>query len=139
MKIFLDIDGVLVSAASWKTPEFLDDGFYKFIQEAVDCLNELIDKNNASIILISTHRTEKTVDEWVEIFLKRGVKVNDFEKVNNNKDKDKVSGILKWVKDNDNEDFIIIDDDLRLRSLLPIFLKIITPMSTVGLTKNDIK
>ena len=140
LKILLDIDGVLSPATSCKSSEMLEDGFYEFNQSSVDCLNELIDKTKASIVLISSHRTTKTVEEWVEIFKNRNVIVNKFEKVNNKKDIDKVASILNWFTKNEPKEFIIIDDDLKL-SMLPKFIAehIIYPKASIGLTKEDLK
>ena len=42
MLIFLDIDGVMVSGATWKVPETLEDGFPMFLEKAVKSLNSLI-------------------------------------------------------------------------------------------------
>ena len=45
MLIFLDIDGVMVPAKSWKSPELLDDGFPEFSSAATRVLNLIISEN----------------------------------------------------------------------------------------------
>ena len=42
MIILLDIDGVMVPASNWKTPEFLNDGFPNFSPRAINSLNKII-------------------------------------------------------------------------------------------------
>jgi len=50
MIILQGIDGVMVPAHSWKSPEFLNDGFPNFSPRAITSLNKIISKTNASIL-----------------------------------------------------------------------------------------
>jgi hypothetical protein len=45
MLLFLDIDGVMVPAKSWKNPELLNDGFPAFSSKASNALQHLISEN----------------------------------------------------------------------------------------------
>ena len=64
MIILLDIDGVMVPASSWKTPEFLNDGFPNFSPRAINSLNKIISKTNASILLTTSHKSKYPIASW---------------------------------------------------------------------------
>ncbi|MGM5631491.1 HAD domain-containing protein [Apibacter raozihei] len=76
MHILLDIDGVMVSAASWKKPEVSNDGFYIFKDIAVESLNKIIKATNASIILTTSHRFRFTLEQWNKVFASRNIFVS---------------------------------------------------------------
>jgi hypothetical protein len=44
MLLYLDIDGVMVPANSWRKPEILEDGFPEFSSKAVSSLIRIISK-----------------------------------------------------------------------------------------------
>jgi len=140
MLIFLDIDGVMVPAKSWKSPELLMDGFPAFDLRAVKVLQNLI-SDNTTIVLTTSHKSRFSIQEWKEIFQKRSIQVEKLaslcENINNLNRKDE---ILNWFNLNDvNESFVIIDDDKSLNDLPP-FLKnklvLISPI--IGLTDNNL-
>jgi len=132
MKILLDIDGVMVSGGSWLVIDRLEDGFYKFKDRSVKTLNELIEKHNADIVLTTSHRGRFTIEEWVNMFETRGIIVNNLDKIEDNYLSRK-QNIIKWVDEN-NDDYIIIDDDKRLNSLpLEIKENLILTKSIIGL------
>ncbi|MHC5226560.1 HAD domain-containing protein [Ignatzschineria sp. LJL83] len=57
MKLFLDIDGVMVHANPHRTVEHEEDGFYRFNLQAIEALNMLIKEMNIEEIILSTsHR-----------------------------------------------------------------------------------
>ena len=141
MLIFLDIDGVMVPATSWKAPHNLEDGMPMFTQKSIDALNSLI-SNNTTIILSTSHRSRFTIDEWRNIFERRGVKINKLGSLEPNPNllKSRKDEILEWFRTNNVvEDYVIIDDDTRLNDL-PKSLKerLILTSSTVGLTPDHI-
>ena len=72
MLLFLDIDGVMVPAKSWKMPELLNDGFPAFGIEATRTLQFLI-SGGANIILTTSHKSNYTLAEWKSIFNTRGI------------------------------------------------------------------
>lgn len=141
MLIFLDIDGVMVPAASWKTPEFLEDGFPVFSTRATRVLQSLISVNT-TVMLTTSHKSKFTIDEWKCIFEKRGLKVAKLKTLEtshsclNRKDE-----VLNWFNlNNVNEDYVIIDDDKSLNAL-PSYLKnkLILTSSLIGLTDSHLE
>lgn len=138
MLLFLDIDGVLVPAKSWENPELLTDGFPAFDVKAVQILQKLISEDT-TVMLTTSHKSRFSVEQWKEIFQKRGLKVNQLKTLEDNVNylsrKDEV---LNWFNLNSiNEDFIIIDDDKSLNGL-PAFLKerLILTSPLIGLTEE---
>jgi HAD domain in Swiss Army Knife RNA repair proteins len=137
MLIFLDIDGVMVPATSWKAPQNLEDGIPMFTQKATDALKGLI--SNTTIILSTSHRTRFTTNEWKGIFERRGLKINKLSALEPNHDfKKRKDEILRWFTTHDMVgDFIIIDDDTSLNAL-PKDLKehLILTSPLIGLTPD---
>jgi hypothetical protein len=140
MLIFLDIDGVMVPAKSWQRPEILEDGFVAFSSKAVQVLKEVLSQNtNASIILTTSHKSRFSHSEWIEIFQRRGLNVNQLNSlVENTELLSRKEEILNWFNTNEiQEDFIIIDDDKSLNDL-PKFFKdrLVLTSSLVGLNES---
>jgi hypothetical protein len=143
MLIFLDIDGVMVPAASWKTPEILEDGFPVFTQKSVRSLNSMLSPETR-VILSTSHRDRFTIEKWKEIFAKRGLQVENLDRLppSNGITKRK-DEILKWFSNDKNKkptDFLIIDDDKSLYDLprdLKDHLIITSPL--IGLTKEKLE
>lgn len=140
MLIFLDIDGVMVPAKGWKSPELLDDGFPAFSINAVNILQSLISEG-ATIMLTTSHKSKYSVDEWKSIFKKRDIEIENIEclptNANNLSRKDE---IVNWFNlNNITEVFIIIDDDKSLNEL-PYFLKrhLIQTSPYIGLTEEHL-
>lgn len=123
MRIFLDIDGVMVPASSWKRTELLSDGFAAFSSKAVSSLQRILSATGATIVLTTSHKSNYTVEEWQEIFRVRGI-IAPIEKLDDNAgDLSRKDEILNWLGNNfDGSSFVIIDDDTSLNGL-PDFLK----------------
>ncbi len=66
MLFFLDIDGVMVPAKGWKSPEFLNDGFPAFSSNATLALQSLISKED-TIMLTTSHKSKFNIEEWKSI------------------------------------------------------------------------
>jgi hypothetical protein len=120
MKLFLDIDGVLVHANPMRKVEFDDDGFYKFNSKAVAVLNEL-SVDNIEIILSSSHRHRYTLAKWKTIFKRRGVHFNKFSIIKSdlsyrNSRRSEIENWIKLKKYKPSE-VLIIDDDKSLNGL----------------------
>lgn len=118
MIILLDIDGVMIPAAGWKTPENLEDGFPMFNLKAVEALKNLL-KKDTEIVLTTSHKMRFTLTEWKAIFEKRGVKIETLSRLpsgsNALRRKDE---LLEWFNNHASErDFLIIDDDSSLYDL----------------------
>ena len=140
MLVFLDIDGVMVPAKSWKNPELLNDGFPAFDLQAVRVLQNLVTEDT-TIVLTTSHKSRFTIEQWKEIFQKRGVQISRLKTLDDNINflsrKDEV---LNWFNlNNVGEEFIIIDDDKSLNDL-PSFLKdkLILTSPLIGLTDNHL-
>lgn len=141
MLIFLDIDGVMVSGASWKVPEFLEDGFPMFTQKSVHSLNSILSPETR-VILSTSHRDRYTIDQWRRIFARRGLYVKNLDRLPPSKGVTKrKEEILNWFSNhNKPKEFLIIDDDKSLYDLpknLKEHLIITSPL--VGLTQEKLK
>lgn len=142
MKIFLDIDGVMVHADSTKSLIIWADGFYHFSDEAVETLNNLLNGDD-EIIISSTHRFRYSNEEWNVMFNSRGIrhKVSIMNSTTTGDvHSEKLEDILLYI---DHfklkpEELIIIDDDKRLNNLPDQWKeRLILTNSYTGLTKED--
>lgn len=140
MLFFLDIDGVMVPAKGWKSPEFLNDGFPAFSSKAASVLESLISAD-VTVILTTSHKSKFSIKEWKDIFKNRGINIEKLktlpENFNNLSRKDE---IINWFNFNNiDEGFVIIDDDKSLNEL-PDLLKgnLIQTSSHIGLTKEHL-
>ncbi|MGN6510848.1 MAG: HAD domain-containing protein [Chitinophaga sp.] len=138
MLIFLDIDGVMVPAKGWKSPELLNDGFPAFSKKATDALQHLI-AEDATIMLTTSHKSSFSIEAWKELFKKRGLSIGKIKSlpanVHNLSRKDE---IVNWfAMNNFRDDFIIIDDDRSLNDL-PDTLKghLVQTSPYIGLTEE---
>lgn len=141
MLIFLDIDGVMVPAKSWKSPELLDDGFPAFSIPASLALRQLIAKN-VTVMLTTSHKSNYTIQQWHSIFKKRGIEIPILRSLPENKTMlSRKDELLKWFNQNPfEEDFLIIDDDSSLNDL-PSNLKkyLIQPSPVIGLSEENLR
>jgi len=141
MLFFLDIDGVMVPAKGWKSPEFLNDGFPAFSSKATHTLQSLISED-VTIMLTTSHKAKFSIEEWKNIFKNRGINIEKIkslpENFNNLNRKDE---IVNWFSVNNvDEDFVIIDDDKSLNEL-PDFLKenLVQTSPYIGLTEEHLE
>lgn len=141
MLIFLDIDGVMVPAKSWKSPELLDDGFPDFSIPASLALRQLIAKN-VTVMLTTSHKSNYTIQQWHSIFKKRGIEIPHLKTLPENKTMlSRKDELLKWFNQNPiDEEFLIIDDDSSLNDL-PLDLKkyLIQPSPYIGLSEDHLR
>jgi len=141
MLIFLDIDGVMVPAKSWISPELLDDGFPAFSVSASLALRQLIAKN-VTVMLTTSHKSNFTIQQWHSIFKKRGIEIPLLKSLPENKTMlSRKDEILKWFNQNPiDEEFLIIDDDSSLNDL-PINLKkhLIQTSPYIGLSEDHLR
>ena len=137
MLIYLDIDGVMVPASSWRKLEILGDGFPEFSSRATDALNKIVLATNADIVLTTSHKHSFTLEGWIKIFKTRGVIVNKVSRLpQNTTNLTRKEELLRWFTlENSFDKFIIIDDDKSLNGL-PEVLKsrLIQTSGSVGLT-----
>jgi len=123
MLIFLDIDGVMVPAKSWKSPELLHDGFPAFSSRAIHTLQRFISED-VTIMLTTSHKSTFSIEEWRSIFKNRGIDIKKIEALPENQHNvSRREEIENWFNmHNRGEHFVIIDDDKSLNDL-PGFLK----------------
>lgn len=137
MLLYLDIDGVMVPANSWRRPEILEDGFPEFSSKAIKSLNRIISNSSADIVLTTSHKHKYTLNEWNNIFRRRNINVNKISRLpRNTKYLNRKEELIRWFNaENSKGRFIIIDDDKSLNAL-PEFLKdkLIQTSGSVGLT-----
>jgi hypothetical protein len=132
----LDIDGVMVSGSPWKTPDILEDGFYKFIPNSVKALQKILKKTNANIVIVSSHSNRYTNNQWIEILNLRDI-YSDVKTINTKHTK-RIDIIIQWTQNNKETNYVIIDDDSQLSDLPQnIKNKLVLTKSLIGLTLND--
>lgn len=141
MLFFLDIDGVMVPAKGWKSPEFLNDGFPAFSSNATLALQSLISEED-TIMLTTSHKSKFNIEEWKSIFKKRGISIEKIKSLpENNNNISRKDEIVNWFTSNSvNDNFVIIDDDKSLNEL-PDFLKenLILTSPFIGLTEEHLE
>lgn len=139
MILFLDIDGVMIPANSWRKLELLEDGFPEFSAKATKSFNKIMSKSNADIILTTSHKSNYSLKKWKAIFKRRGIQLNKINKLpENSKHLNRKDELLNWFQTNSiTDNFIIIDDDKSLNGL-PDNLKdkLIQTSASVGLTDS---
>lgn len=131
----------MVQAKSWSSPPLMDDGFPIFSNKAISALNEIISKSNSDILLTTSHKYRFSLEEWNEIFIKRGIHVNSIERLPRNTNHlTRSEEIQKWFTVNNQiKDFVIIDDDKSLNNL-PINLKnrLVLTKPLIGLNESHV-
>jgi hypothetical protein len=142
MLLFLDIDGVMVPAKGWTTPEILPDGFAAFSTTATRVLQGVISED-VTVLITSSHKSRFTCDEWRMIFKNHGIEIKNLEILPSLKGEriSRKDEILNWFKFNSMiTSYIIIDDDTSLQDL-PSTMKanLVQPSSTIGLSESHIE
>jgi hypothetical protein len=123
MLFFLDIDGVMVPAKSWKAPECLHDGFPAFSARASHTLQQMLGEED-TVMLTTSHKANYSIAVWKQMFKLRGIDIKNMAALpESNHAVSRGEEIMNWFLANHvQEDFIIIDDDNSLHAL-PHFLK----------------
>lgn len=139
MKILLDIDGVMIPARPWQAYQISADGFGMFNNLSVKCLNEIISSvENPEIVLTTSHKHSFSIDQWSSIFLSRGITKTKITRLETNSMKmTRLEEVMSWCLKNNDEKFIIIDDDKGLNALDKNFKDdyLVLTNPTIGLNK----
>lgn len=119
MLLFLDIDGVMVPANSWRHREIMEDGFPAFSLKAIKSLNKIMANSSAEIVLTTSHKSNYSLKEWKSMFQKRSIDTNKISRLSeNNNYLNRKAELLNWFSAHHiKDDFIIIDDDKSLNGL----------------------
>ena len=140
MFIFLDIDGVMVPAKSWQRPELLPDGFPAFSRSAIRVLQRFLDERT-TVILTTSHKSSYSLNEWKQIFKRRGLVLFNVMKLDENVGHlNRKDEIMNWFKTNEiPENFVILDDDTSLNDLsLNLKSHLVLTRTLIGLTDHHI-
>lgn len=114
--VILDLDGVLITTPSWRTCNILPDGFSQFNDAAVEHLNVFLSNINTELWLISDRRKGYSLEEFKTFFSNRGIRCELTGLVPNYGNISRREELEKFVKDNNINNFIIIDDDNSLQN-----------------------
>ena len=139
MRVFLDIDGVMVHGNPNKRVEMAEDGFYVFLDEAVDVFNTIPVEE---IILSTSHKNRFTLEQWNELLKNRGLQFDKVSRIESESlTRSRRDEIMWWIakRSYDTNEIIILDDDKTLNGLAP-FLKerVVLTSSFRGLCNSDI-
>jgi hypothetical protein len=126
--IFLDIDGVLNCQRGWE--HYIGNGHHStwdyskvpkykygstsapFCPKTVSLLNQLISLTHAKIVIISTWRHGKSIEELQGALTERGVYGKVIDKTISSAGLRRGEEIELWIQENGEPDkFVIIDDD----------------------------
>lgn len=115
MIVFLDIDGILMTPASYE----ISKGEMIFEQSAVEYLNQFLDKINPDVVISSTLRERFSVTDLKVMFKRNGVHANIIDKTpwlrEGMWEEPRGIEIIDWIEshggDPETEDFLVIDDD----------------------------
>lgn len=93
-------------------------------------------------MLTTSHKSNFTIQQWQNIFKKRGIEIPLLKSLPNNKTMlSRKDELLRWFNQNPiDEEFLIIDDDSSLNDL-PIELKkhLIQPSPYIGLSEDHLR
>lgn len=93
--------------------EFLDDHHQNFDSACVQVLNTFCKKNKLRVVVSSTWRILRSLEDLEAIFNKRGLNIEIIGKTPRDPNGRRGKEILMWLADNsDNENFVVIDDDI---------------------------
>ncbi|BAV06222.1 hypothetical protein FLA_2238 [Filimonas lacunae] len=127
----------MVPVKSHRAPDLLQDGFPVFSTQATQVLNKLVNEQDVTIMLTTSHKANYSLPEWVNIFKARGIQVTNIQSLPENiHHLTRKEEITNWFNlHNISEDFVIIDDCKSLNDLVP-YLKnhLVLTSAMVGLT-----
>jgi hypothetical protein len=116
--IILDMDGVLITTPLWKPDTLHKDGYSDFNETCVQNFNKLASMVAVEVMLSSSRRKTKTLEEFRQIFDNRGMKaiLTGFIPVLATTTT-KSEEIKAYLEETKVKNYLIIDDDLSLNDL----------------------
>jgi len=136
--IFLDIDGVCIPFDENSNHRYFEDK-EKWSKEAITNLNNFHKKYKPNVVIISSYCNEKTLKELQDKFIEMGFKGTITEKLKGQKSEIRFSLVKKYVKENNIDKFVIIDDiEHDIKDVPEIKKNWCRPKSNKGFTKEDL-
>ena len=121
--IILDIDGVLITTPMWKPDKMHADGYSDFCEKCVQNLNKLTEGIDTKIIISSSRRKGKTLEELKTILANRTITAPVFDALPfDDGVKSRCDEVIGYITENKLEHYLIIDDDKSLAEL-PLSIK----------------
>lgn len=115
--IFLDIDGVLNSPATWALKELndpLNKGVDQIDYSMLGLLSRIVSRTNAKIVISSTWRKIHSLDEIHDMFVARGwqhPRDTIIDRTPSSSHGFRGEEIKSWLDNHEVQDYIILDDD----------------------------
>lgn len=140
--IFLDVDGVLNNTIDSDRHYYNERGYF-YSPNCVKVFNKVIEATGAKIVVSSTWRLGRTVEELKELFAWMGVKGEVIDKTGRNSSGIRGVEILEWMRERDDihswnfKNYIIIDDDSDM--LLWQKDNFVHTKGTIGITEQDVE
>ena len=123
--IFTDIDGVL--NPHWKTT---------WCKKSINIYNKICDEFDLKPVITSTWRINHSKEELQNIFDKQGIYVDIYDYTPIIDQGDRGEEIIKWLGNNQVEDYVVIDDIIH--NLTPYINKnVIKVRNWIGLTTEE--
>lgn len=109
--LFLDIDGVFIP---FENHDSVDHSYFdkieKWSKDAIDNLNSLCKQFTPKVVIISSFRLSKTLEQIKKTLKKAGFIGDVISELPNRKDEKRFQEVSDYVKDNNISNYIIIDD-----------------------------
>lgn len=139
--LFLDLDGVLIITKSWDQDMMAEDGYSIFHPMLVKNLNTLLEKWNFEIVLSSSRRKDRSLEEFNQIFRNRGIhhSITAYTPIST-ENLSRKQEIEKYINENNVQNFIILDDDKCLNELDAASKeKLVLTKTMLGFTKDKLE
>lgn len=149
--VFLDIDGVLNSATYFWSKEYLDetaqltDAELMMLEHpsnldpvALQMINHIVKESGAEVVLSSSHRMKRSIEEWTTLMQKRGATFKITDRTPKFSDATKGTEILSFIKSMRNrpDSIVILDDHNEMENLKKY---LVLTDAKFGITMGDVE
>lgn len=139
--LFLDIDGVFIP---FNNHDSVDHTYFnkpdKWSKEAIKSLNELCNKFNPKIIIISSFRVTRTLQQIKDGLKNAGFIGDVISELPNKKDEKRFQEVSEYIKKNNITNYIIIDDQNHdIEKATNLKTNLCKPSIKTGFTSSDLK